>query len=159
MACPRRAGARSAMVDLTNLGIDITSVRDAVETAGEGRYTDGICVEYNYGGQRMATITVLKYPDRESAAADFSGFEAWAEATATTRVTFNMGSFGWLGWLKLSFSDARSRIIWHDGWIVEILAGEGTGMPSGDLLDRVIEATAVHWRQIEEGIAGQYDYE
>jgi hypothetical protein len=143
---PQGVSAReAAAVDLERLGLSITSVSDASESAGQGLYIDSAYVEYDYAGTRALTITMLKYESAHSASKDFASYEAWAEQSGVVRVNFNFGS---VGWVKLTFGDGRSKLLWHGNWMVEVLALEVTDRAPGDLLDEVMDALSSHWREM-----------
>ncbi len=140
----------AAYVNLASLGLDVSRVQDASEAIGQGRYAEGTHVQYDRVGTKTVTIAVLKYADAGSASQDFASYEEWAKQNAATWVSFNTGSLTKTGWLKLTFRGARSRVMWHSNWIVEIVAAE-SGSDTVTLLDDVIDAMARHWREIENG--------
>ena len=135
----------AANVDLTHLGLNVASVPDTSEGVGKGQSVDSAYVEYNYAGKKVVSIRVLEYDDSRSAFQDFGNYEAWAEQAGVTRVNFNLGS---TGWVKLTFSDGRSKLLWRNDWIVEVVALEGTDRTPGDLLDAVMDALSAHWREV-----------
>lgn len=55
---------------------------------------------------------------------------------------------GLLGWAHMTFDGGRSKILWHDEWIVEILALDRQDKESSVLLGEVIRAMSAHWRAL-----------
>ncbi len=140
----------AAYVNLASLGLDVSQVQDASEAIGQGRYAEGIQVQYDRSGTKTVTIAVLKYADAGSASQDFASYEEWAKQNAATWLSFNTGSLTKTGWLKLTFRGSRSRVMWHGDWIVEVVVAE-SGTDAGALLDGVIDAMARHWAEIKGG--------
>jgi len=136
-------------VDLSHLGLYIGEIQDArnVEWTSQGLYSEGTVVTYKSNGRDTVIISALRYNDKEAASDDFASVVAWVRENAGTSTWTTVGT---TGVIHGEWSDAYSKILWNDYWIVDILALEGTGFTPAVLVDKVRDAVASHWAAMAE---------
>ncbi len=142
-------------MDLSHVGLKrgpIQYPRDEETWAG-GSYDEGVLITYESGEKSVVGLWALRYGAKETAGNDF----ALAEARTQEKCRVSTGAKLKLwdtGVIHCGVSNAYDKIFWNDGWLVEIVALEGTEFTPVVLVDKVRDALAAHWVEIANPLSG-----
>ena len=131
--------------NLSAFGLEPDKVTDAREQpwSSDLSFEKGSYREYDRARVPTVAIWALRYSDPQTANADYAAIEAWAKETCGFNRWANIPQ---AGIIHCAFSDYYSKIFWNNRWIVVIDAAAGTGYVPQDLVDKVRDAMAAHWR-------------
>jgi hypothetical protein len=145
---------KAISLDLQALGLTQSDIQDA-RTEGDwmgGNYEKGALVAYQSEGQEAVLIWALRYSDFEAASGDYFVWQSWASSldhcspyATAYRYFFGVGS----GTVHCGYSNAYRKVLWKDQWIVDIVAWNSTQSAPEILVDKVRDALAAYWHEIE----------
>jgi len=145
---PESSPEEIATVDLSHLGLELDEIKDARDEGiwAEGNYDEGKLITYKSGDLPIVAIWALRYENKQISAGDYQSLQASAEENCGI---YSYADLGGVGIIRCTADNEYHKIFRNDEWLIHILAVGHDKSESEELVDKVRDLLANHWKGIE----------